>query len=370
MPLGDRFLPRNENVAKWVLFVLTVVASGITLIFTLLLPSTQTKSESGVTIVACSGLLAIVTALLTLKQRPAWLWASYPFLTIAMLTLLDITSQDASATAQVFFFFPVLYAGAQLRRAAAIAICAAAIAGEALVAFTVLAGPAAATDLAFVAAALCTTGALLVHAGERSDRLIAQLERHAAVDPLTGLLTRRVLDSAVASALEGAGDPAGTSLLLMDVDRFKSINDVHGHPAGDAVLQQLAGILLDMSRSSDMVSRLGGDEIAVLLVGCPLEVAAERGREILIAIRQHPFDVSAMSMAPHHEGSQPLSVTLSMGVAHLPAHAKELHGLYSAADAALYEAKRGGRDRIAVPGLAAVVGAERSPEAQPHLIAT
>ncbi|HVU92610.1 MAG TPA: GGDEF domain-containing protein, partial [Jatrophihabitans sp.] len=238
------------------------------------------------------------------------------------------------------------YAGAQLRRFAAALVCAAAIAGEGVVAYSLTAGTEATTSLVFVAAVLTTTVALLVQSGERNDALIARLEAQAAVDPLTGLTTRRVLDSAVASALDGAGDPAGTALLLMDVDHFKTINDQHGHPAGDAVLQQLAAILLRLSRRGDLVSRLGGDEIAMLLTGCPPETAVQRAEQVLDAVRDTVFDVSASSMAAAE--SRLLTVTLSVGVGHLPTGTGDLRSLYAAADEALYEAKRNGRNQVAV----------------------
>jgi diguanylate cyclase (GGDEF)-like protein len=133
----------------------------------------------------------------------------------------------------------------------------------------------------------------------------------------------------------------------MDVDRFKTINDDHGHPAGDAVLQQLAGILLRLSRPDDLVSRLGGDEIAVLLPGCPLPVAARRAEQILRAVRTHAFDITEHTAAGQPERTC-LSVTLSIGLAHLSPRGRELRSLYAAADRALYEAKRRGRDQGAV----------------------
>jgi len=346
MTFADRFLPRNQAVAGWVLFVLTSVAGGLTIVFTIAFPPRH-AAEGIATIALCVLLLGIAAGLVAMRHPPAWLWAIYPFLAITLLVVMDVITHDATVSAQVFFFFPVLYAGAQLRRTAAIATCLASIAGEATVALAVSTGGKAAADLAFVAAALATAGALLLHAGERNDRLIEQLEQQAAVDPLTGLMTRRVLDTAVKSALDGAGDTAGTALLLMDVDRFKTINDVHGHPAGDAVLQQLAGILLGLSRQGDLVSRLGGDEIAVLLAGCPLEVAALRAERILDAVRTHAFDVTEHTSTGHHERTC-LTVTLSIGVAHLSTGGRELRSLYTAADGALYEAKRRGRNQLAV----------------------
>ena len=346
MTVFDRFLPRNQSVAGRVLFLLTSVSAGVTIVFTIAFPP-HSLFEGAITIGLCAALIGIAGGLVAMRHPPAWLWGAYPFLAIALLVVIDVISRDSSVTAQVFFFFPVLYAGAQLRRSAAIAVCVASIAGEAIVALTVSTGGKAGADLAFVAAALATAGALLLHAGERNDELIAQLEQQAAVDPLTGLMTRRVLDTAVKSALDGAGDTAGTALLLMDVDKFKTINDVHGHPAGDAVLQQLAGILLRLSRKGDLVSRLGGDEFAVLLAGCPLEVAAMRAERILEAVRTHAFDISEQTSAGHQDRTC-LAVTLSIGVAHLSTRGRELRSLYTAADSALYEAKRRGRDQVAV----------------------
>jgi diguanylate cyclase (GGDEF)-like protein len=346
MDVFGRFEPRNEALAKTVLFVLTWTAGGVTVLSTLAFPTNQTRIESGETVTACVALLALVTAIKFAGRPAAWLWAAYPFATIAVIAVLDIVSLDATVTAQVFFFFPVLYAGAQLRRYATVAICSAAVVADGVVTFTLLPASNAVVDLCFVGTALAASAALLVHAGERTDQLIERLERQAAVDPLTGLLTRRVLDSAVSSALGGAANDGGTALLLMDVDNFKSVNDVHGHPAGDAVLQELARILMRLHRRGDVVSRMGGDEIAVLLPGCSLEVAQHRAEEILLEVRAHAFDVSLHSLAADPASAAHLDVTLSIGVAHLPTHANNLRELYAAADASLYEAKKNGRNCV------------------------
>lgn len=346
MGVLERFLPRYPGQAKSLLFVLTAVATGVTLLFAIADPSTHSGLSTSVIVASCGALLAVATAI-RLPGRPLpWLWTAYPFTAILTITLLDLATQDASVTAQVFYFFPVLYAGAQLRRAAAVILCGTAVAADLVVTVSRLPWDTAVVQTCFVAAALSTTTALLVLAGERTDLLIGQLERQAAVDPLTGLLSRRVLDSAVSSALGGAASDGGTALLILDIDRFKLINDVHGHPAGDAVLQELAGILMRLSRPGDVVSRLGGDEVAVLLPGCPLDVARHRAEEIRRAVRGHIFDLSDSSLALAHDVSRIPTVTVSVGIAHLPTHAEGLRALYAAADASLYDAKRQGRDQV------------------------
>jgi diguanylate cyclase (GGDEF)-like protein len=177
---------------------------------------------------------------------------------------------------------------------------------------------------------------------------VARLEALAAVDPLTGLVTRRVLDEAAASALSGATSSEGTSLILLDVDNFKTINDRHGHPAGDAVLVELATMIVSRTRSEDVVCRLGGDEVAVLLPACSRDAVRRRAEELLADVDAHVFPVDG------HDG---LTVSVSVGVAHAPSAADDLRSLYAAADAALYEAKRGGRARVVIAAETAVAGA-------------
>ena len=342
------FQPRNPALANVVLFGLTLVASGTTLAVALTSSVSKAKADLPLQITICALLLVSVTVL---RLRPSLLmWALYPFLATAGIAVLDLATSDSSLPAQILFFFPVLYAGAQLRGAAAMSICVGAIIGDSVVVFALMPTDKAIVDAAFTGAAFAATGALLLVVGRRVDSLIAQLEHHAAVDPLTGLLTRRVLDQAATVALaslDDAADGPGTALFVLDVDHFKAVNDAYGHPGGDAVLQQLAAILLRVSRRDDVISRMGGDEIAVLLPGCTLAVATDRAEVVLRAVRAHPFAVG--------DGCPPARVTVSIGVAHRPTHAPNLRSLYLDADAALYEAKNRGRDRVAVAGEASTL---------------
>jgi diguanylate cyclase (GGDEF)-like protein len=263
-----------------------------------------------------------------------------PFAAVAVIVGLDLLTADGSMAAQVFLFFPALYGASQLRRAGAFAVGAATVAGEVAVVAVEMPLREALIDAAYVGSALVATVVLLVNAGRRQDTLVDQLKRQAAIDPLTGLATRRVLDHAAQSALSTAANGNGSGLIVLDVDNFKTINDRYGHPAGDEVLVQLAALLVSGCRGNDLVSRLGGDEIAMLLPGCSPDALARRADQILWDVRAHAFDI---------ECGEALSISVSAGVAHAPTHAGDLRALYAAADSALYEAKRAGRNRVGRP---------------------
>ena len=332
--------PRDYQAAARVICILTLVAAAVTAVFAAVGPGDSDPVSIALTVV-----VAVVVALLGLRvrqvriiNRPAW--AILPFATIAVIVALDYLTQDGSVSAQVFFFFPVLYGAAELRRPGAIAVTAAALIGELAVVIGLLSARDAAVSVGYVGAVLVTTVVLLLTSAERQEELVDRLSRQAAVDPLTGLVTRRVLDQAAQSALTGAANHDGTALMLLDVDGFKTINDRFGHPAGDEVLVQLGRVLIGVCRPNDVLSRLGGDEIALLLVGCSSVAMAARAEEVLETIRTFPFMVN--------DGQQ-IKLTVSAGLAHAPSHAEDLRRLYSVADEALYRAKRAGRDQFAGP---------------------
>ena len=153
-------------------------------------------------------------------------------------------------------------------------------------------------NVAYVGATCVTMAAVLVRARSRQEALVVELQHVAAVDPLTGLVTRRVLDQAAASALAGAARNEGTALVLIDVDHFKRINDIYGHPVGDATLVHLARVLTSAIRPDGLICRMGGDEIAVLLPGCSHQAAVRRARELLDALKGRPFDSLTAPCSP------------------------------------------------------------------------
>jgi diguanylate cyclase (GGDEF)-like protein len=168
-----------------------------------------------------------------------------------------------------------------------------------------------------------------------SERTVTAHKTAASMDPLTGMFNRRGFAEATSRVIEReahAGRPV--TVMIFDIDHFKSINDRFGHPAGDEILKLFSAIVINSLRITDLSGRIGGEEFAALLP-CSLEeavVAAERVREA--------FESSGIV-----DETGPVDTTVSIGVAGGPA-GTELEVLLAAADTALYQAKRGGRNRV------------------------
>jgi diguanylate cyclase (GGDEF)-like protein len=164
-----------------------------------------------------------------------------------------------------------------------------------------------------------------------------RVENLAATDGLTGLFNRRYFDSAFARELARCDrSSSGLALLLADIDHFKSFNDTYGHAMGDLVLKKVAGILAGAIRKADVLARFGGEEFVVILPNVTAQGAlesAERLRE-------------SVASAPIHPGGPRKRVTVSIGAALFPADAADSESLLKAADEALYEAKRQGRNQV------------------------
>ena len=170
--------------------------------------------------------------------------------------------------------------------------------------------------------------------------LHAELENQAHVDGLTGLANRRhfleLAELELARSLRYGNE---LSVLMLDIDHFKTVNDTHGHKIGDLVLQKLAKICHQAVREFDIIGRLGGEEFAILLP----ETAGDKALEVAERIRQS----IAVSRVPLGL-SQPLAFTASIGVATLTEKKNEIDALLNEADKALYEAKRAGRNKVCV----------------------
>jgi len=169
--------------------------------------------------------------------------------------------------------------------------------------------------------------------------LQGKLHEQANHDPLTGLYNRRYLDTTLERELarcQREGQPL--SLMLIDIDHFKQINDTYGHLAGDEVLKQLADMLSAQARNADVVCRFGGEEFLLLLPNMPPATALARAE-------QWRRDFAASTIA---FGEFRMQATLSLGLASYPGHGTSAQALIRSADRALYRAKTEGRNRVVV----------------------
>ena len=175
---------------------------------------------------------------------------------------------------------------------------------------------------------------------ERLDRAKAAAERLSLTDPLTGLPNRRDLEHRLREEIDRSdrsSEPLGC--LILDVDRFKLVNDEYGHAAGDAVLAEVASALQASLRSFDVVGRFGGDEFVALLPGATLEGARQVAEALCDVI-----STLSVTVTPKHE---PIRLSISVGaVSHEPGSNEDAPALLDRADSALLEAKRAGRNRV------------------------
>jgi diguanylate cyclase (GGDEF)-like protein len=183
--------------------------------------------------------------------------------------------------------------------------------------------------------ALIIAMAILGGAAVQSER---EHRRVAVIDPLTGLLNRSAFAQRLGELQHQIDQGAESSLgfLVADIDHFKRINDEHGHPVGDAVLRDVAYAMRSELRAFDLIYRLGGEEFAILLPGADLP----KTREIAERLRA--------AVAGSSTGG--VSVTMSFGAGAISGGDVRLAQLYAQADAALYEAKRSGRNRVGTTG--------------------
>jgi diguanylate cyclase (GGDEF)-like protein/PAS domain S-box-containing protein len=180
---------------------------------------------------------------------------------------------------------------------------------------------------------------VILHDVTHERKLAHQLSWQASHDPLTGLINRRAFEVAVADALRSAKDDGHHhALLYMDLDRFKIVNDTCGHGAGDLLLQTVSRLLQRRMRESDVLARLGGDEMGVILSFCPPARALALADELRQTVKDFRFVW----------GERVFEIGVSIGMAEISEHSKSVTDLLIAADQACYMAKEQGRNRVHV----------------------
>lgn len=175
-----------------------------------------------------------------------------------------------------------------------------------------------------------------------SIRLREKLADQSLRDALTGLYNRRYAEETMGREIARAKrDAAPLGVFMLDLDHFKRFNDEFGHDAGDTALREAATVLVEAVRTSDVVSRVGGEEFLVLLPGASLEATIHKSEVMREKLK---------SLELFHRGRRLPPISFSAGAAAFPAHGETPEALLRAADAALYEAKHAGRDRTVAAG--------------------
>jgi diguanylate cyclase (GGDEF)-like protein len=281
---------------------------------------------------------ALAAAGVLLWRMPARLptiaWPLVPAVPVVVILFMALGSRDGTASSQLAFSLPALFAAYHLKPVVAYLVAVEMVIAETIL--VLLIDPAGAVIEDSVGVSLILVGIMLtlVHARNRIDEAIRSLRYEAQHDAVTGLLSRRTFDFDI----EQLDDDQSVSLILVDIDDFKTVNDTFGHAIGDQTLRLVAKALSGNSRQNDRAYRLGGDELAVLLIGTAAETALRRAEVIRRAVETGPTAFVARS----ERGK----VTVSLGVASLPPHAPRKSELLRAADAAMYSAKGAGRNRV------------------------
>lgn len=275
--------------------------------------------------------ITVSLAALVMWRRPHWVpalcWPVVAAVPVGVILLLALVSRDPSASSQLAFCWPVLFATYYLKRLVAQGITVLVIGAEVTLCVLIDPSQVVVEDAIGVSVILAALMVTLMRARDRVDASLNVLRHDVEHDPITGLLSRRVFDADIESLTDDT-----VALVVVDIDDFKSVNDSWGHETGDDVLRSVAKCLTANRRQGDGAYRLGGDEFAVLLRGCESRAATTRAEEIRRAVE----------VAPGLSGV----VTVSLGVACLPDHANRATNLLAIADVAMYTAKRAGRNRV------------------------
>jgi diguanylate cyclase (GGDEF)-like protein len=293
--------------------------------------STPTLVMAGTAVAV--GLFCMVNA----RQVPTWFLPVVGPLGIILIAASSILTGTTTDGSELLYLWPVLFSAYFLSWRSALFNVLLIAAAYPPIAISIL-GSAGITPSVYVVGTSIVAFVVTVSLRRQITRAITAAALEARTDKLTDLPNRRSWDDGLARevALQAR---RGTPLcvLMIDLDLFKRLNDTHGHATGDAALGLTARVLRTEARQTDLLARIGGEEFALALPDCSLADGAHRAEQIRRAVER----TSATWTTP---------LTVSIGVAVLPAHATTSSALMASADAALYEAKRSGRNTVRVHG--------------------
>ncbi len=285
-------------------------------------------------VLGVGGLLWVSVTWLAERARPV-LVVGLPLVVLWGSTAANLPYDDGGPAVLLFYALPVLY-GTQVGSA----LEAWLITANALVACGWLSLvtdelPTALHTILYASALMSVLTALLLWLRSRSDTLVCRLETLALQDPLTGLANRTAFAEQSPQTLRSALSAPGCALLILDIDHFKRVNDLGGHPLGDAALVHVASVLRQAFDECLGCWRIGGDEFALLLGGVGAAEAAGRAAHLARLIAANPL--------PADPG--PVVLAVSVGHAHAPSEGTDLHTLFAEADTRLLASKRAGSGR-------------------------
>lgn len=284
--------------------------------------------------VGCAGIVCLRAPL----RVPVGVLVAAPVVATVFIGALNLATRDASTGSQLFLLWPVVFAASYLDLRRNVLVLSTVVVVEGIVMGVLQTPSEAFVDGGSLALAFTLAALAILAQRRRVDGLVAALESQAREDPVTGLPNRRAFDEQLERALASARRaPAPLSLLILDVDRFKDVNDLRGHPAGDAALRAVAQALRAATRDADAIARLGGDEFAVLMADCDDADALRVGLAVCL-------EVSLRTA----ETGEP--ITVSVGLATTRDGRSTSAALLEASDVALYEAKLNGGDQVATAG--------------------
>lgn len=324
--------PEDPGFAQRVVGALLLAGGVFMSVFALLVPAYMGDQP---VIVGVAGALFIISGLICVV-RPTRVWPHTVFtvalVSTGMIGLLNWATHDTTTGSQAFLIWPVLFSAMFLNRIQTAIVVLAMVVAETIVVAGRVPAWQAVTDVGSLATAVSFAAATVLILRGRAAQLRGALHSQAMQDQLTGLSNRRALDHSVATLRGGVGGSEHVAVLVVDIDRFKAINDDAGHSTGDEALRTVADALLAAVRRGDLVARVGGDEFVAVLTGAD----AEAGQRVAETIR---CDLRARPGTP----------TVSVGVAEVVVSADlTVDALLRDADQALYAAKQAGRDRVVV----------------------
>jgi diguanylate cyclase (GGDEF)-like protein len=313
--------------------MLLAIGGGLALLLCATAPGFVHGRTTPTMAAACSAVAVGLFCMLYAPRVPRWFVQLIGPLGIGLIAMSSILTRTTMDGSESLYLWPVLFSAYFLSWRNA--LCNVVLIALVYPPITIgILGKAGITPSVYMVGTSIVTFVVTVSLRRQVDRTVASAAKEARTDKLTDLPNRRSWDDGLSVAVENqVRSGAPMCLLMIDLDRFKLLNDTHGHAAGDAALVLVARVLRAQTRQTDLLARIGGEEFAVALYNCALADGVRRAEQIRKAVETASTE-------------WPTPLTVSIGVAALHADASTGEDLMACADTALYAAKRSGRNAV------------------------